>query len=116
MHQDKCVEIARQAAVDCGERHDYMPATDLLAETWQPHRWVVDAMLLAADEAERERDAFKAGNTELLGLWMKLLAGDDIIDVQERVREKMAGMGFPRFLCGFFTRKIPKLERWQPAG
>ena len=49
MHQDKCVEIARQAAVDCGERHDYMPATELLAETWTPHRWVVDAMLLAAD-------------------------------------------------------------------
>lgn len=93
MHQDKCVEIARQAAVDCGERHDYMPATDLLAETWQPHRWVVDAMLLAADEAERERDAFKAGNTELLGLWMKLLAGDDIIDVQERVREILTGAG-----------------------
>lgn len=68
MHQDKCVELARQAAVDCGERHDYMPATELLAETWHPHRWVVDAMLLAADEAERERDAFKAGNTELLEL------------------------------------------------
>ncbi len=36
--------------------------------------------------------------------------------MQERVREKMAELGFPRFLCGFFTRKIPKLERWQPAG
>lgn len=24
MHQDRCVELARQAAVDCGERHDYM--------------------------------------------------------------------------------------------
>ena len=36
--------------------------------------------------------------------------------MQDRVREKMAEMGFPRFLCGFFTRKIPKLERWQPAG
>lgn len=93
MHQDKCVELAREAAVTCGERHDYMPATDLLAETWKPHRWVVDAMLLAADVAERERDSYKAGNTELLGLWMKLLAGDDIIDVQERVREILAGAG-----------------------
>ncbi len=36
--------------------------------------------------------------------------------MQDRVREKMAEMGFPRFLSGFFTRKIPKLERWQPAG
>lgn len=93
MHQDKCVEIARQAAVDCGERHDYMPATELLAETWHPHRWVVDAMLLAADEAERERDAYKSGNTELMGLWMKLLAGTDLIDVQERVREILTGAG-----------------------
>ena len=93
MHQDRCVELARDAAVECGERHDYMPATDLLAETWSPHRWVVDSMLKAADEAERERDAFKSGNTELLGLWMKLLAGDDIIDVQERVREILTGAG-----------------------
>ena len=33
--------------------------------------------------------------------------------MQERVRQKMAEMGFPGFLAGFFTRKIPKLERWQ---
>jgi hypothetical protein len=32
------------------------------------------------------------------------------------VRLKLAEMGFPRFLCGFFTRKIPKLERWHSAG
>lgn len=93
MHQDRCTELAREAAVACGERHDYMPATDLLAETWQPHRWVVDAMLLAADEAERERDRYKAGNTELLALWMKLLDGQDIFDVQERVREILTGAG-----------------------
>ena len=28
MHQDRCVELAREAAVACGERHDYMPATE----------------------------------------------------------------------------------------
>lgn len=77
MHQDRCVQLAREAAVDCGERHDYMPATELLAETWQPHRWVVDAMLLAADEAERERDAFKAGNTELLEALMRYAEGQE---------------------------------------
>lgn len=96
MHQDKCVELAREAAVACGERHDYMPATDLLAETWHPHRWVVDAMLLAAHEAEQERDGYKAGNTELLELWLKLLAGEDIIDVQERVREILEGAALLR--------------------
>lgn len=93
MHQDKCVELARQAAVDCSERHDYMPATDLLAETWQPHRWVVDAMLLAAHEAETERNQYRAGNTELLELFMKLHAGLDLVDVMERVREILAGAG-----------------------
>jgi hypothetical protein len=36
--------------------------------------------------------------------------------MQERVRLKLMEMGFPRFLCGFFTRKIPKLERWHSAG
>ncbi|WP_227872216.1 zinc ribbon domain-containing protein [Paenibacillus albus] len=33
--------------------------------------------------------------------------------MQEFVKGKMVGMGFPRFLTGFFTRGIPKLERWQ---
>jgi len=36
--------------------------------------------------------------------------------MQERVRQKMAEMGFPSFLAGFFTRKIPKLGRWQSNG
>lgn len=75
MHQARCVELARQAAVDCGERHDYMPVTRLLAEVWHPHRWVVDAMLLAAHDAEQERDRYKAGNTTLLGLVMKFCEG-----------------------------------------
>lgn len=92
MHQDRCVDLAREAAVACGERHDYMPATDLLAETWQPHRWVVDAMLLATDEAERDRDAYKAGNTELLELLMKLHAGQHE-SILPRVREILAGAG-----------------------
>ena len=77
MHQDRCVELAREAAVACGERHDYMPTTELLAETWQPHRWVIDAMLLAADEAERERDEYRAGNTELLEALMRYAEGQE---------------------------------------
>lgn len=35
--------------------------------------------------------------------------------MQERVRDKMVGMGFPKFLTGFFTRRIPKLGRWSGA-
>jgi len=34
-------------------------------------------------------------------------------EMQARVAEKLTGMGFPRFIGGFFTRGIPKLERWQ---
>ena len=31
----------------------------------------------------------------------------------ERVRQKMKEMHIPGFLGGFFTRKIPNLERWR---
>ena len=118
MHQDQCVEIARGAAVACHERHDCMPPTPLLAEVWMPHRWVVDAMLLAAHVAEQERDRYKAGNTELLGLWMKLLDGQDIIDVQERVREILEGAGLLRDgkpdWAALEARK-PKQKTWEEA-
>lgn len=33
--------------------------------------------------------------------------------MQEIVRSKLVGMGFPRFMSGFFTRGIPNLERWR---
>jgi len=32
--------------------------------------------------------------------------------MQERVKGKLKEVGFPGFLAGFFTRKVPKLERW----
>lgn len=34
-------------------------------------------------------------------------------EMQIRVRDKLAEMGFPRFIGGFLTRGIPKLARWQ---
>jgi hypothetical protein len=33
--------------------------------------------------------------------------------MKERVKGKIKEMGFPGFLAGFFTRGIPKLERWK---
>jgi len=33
--------------------------------------------------------------------------------MQERVKGKIKEMGFPAFLSGFFTRGLPKLERWK---
>lgn len=62
--QAKYVEIARQSAVACHERHDYMPGTARQAETWQPHRWAIDAMLCAADVSRRERDALLEMNAK----------------------------------------------------
>jgi len=29
------------------------------------------------------------------------------------VKDKMKEMGFPGFLAGFFTKGIPKLDRWK---
>ena len=33
--------------------------------------------------------------------------------MQEFVKGKLKEMGFPGFLAGFFTKSIPKLERWK---
>ena len=33
--------------------------------------------------------------------------------MKELVKGKITEMGFPGFLAGFFTSKIPKLERWK---
>jgi hypothetical protein len=33
--------------------------------------------------------------------------------MQERVKEVMKKMRIPGFLAGFFTKGIPKLERWK---
>ena len=33
--------------------------------------------------------------------------------MQERVRQKLREHHFPGFLVGFFSRRIPKLERWR---
>ena len=36
-----------------------------------------------------------------------------ITEMQQFVKEKMKEFGFPGFIAGFFTNKIPQLERWQ---
>lgn len=33
--------------------------------------------------------------------------------MQVHVKQVMKGMGFPGFLAGFFTKGIPRLERWK---
>ena len=34
-------------------------------------------------------------------------------EMKTLVKGKMKEMGFPRFIAGFFTKRIPKLERWK---
>jgi hypothetical protein len=42
-----------------------------------------------------------------------VLADISLTEMQARVREKIVEFGMPGFLAGIFTRKIPKLARWQ---
>ncbi len=37
----------------------------------------------------------------------------DVDQMKSIVKGKLKDMGFPRFLGGFFTMNIPKLERWK---
>lgn len=34
-------------------------------------------------------------------------------EMRERVKGKLKEAGFPGFLAGLFSRKVPKLERWR---
>ena len=39
-----------------------------------------------------------------------------VLEMQERVRTKLKEFGFPSFLAGMMTTKIPKLGRWKATG
>lgn len=36
-----------------------------------------------------------------------------VVEMQALVKTKLKEMGFPGILAGFFTKGIPKLERWK---
>ncbi|MFN0214027.1 MAG: zinc ribbon domain-containing protein [Saprospiraceae bacterium] len=36
-----------------------------------------------------------------------------VVEMKALVKEKLKSFGFPGFIAGIFTRKIPKLERWK---
>ena len=42
-----------------------------------------------------------------------LLPDVTVQQMQARVRAKLIELGIPSFLTGFFTRRIPRLERWR---
>lgn len=64
-------------------------------------------------ERDGSRSIMYCGNCYRNGAYTlpNLTAGEMI----ERVKGKMKEMGFPGFLTGFFTRRIPKLERWKKS-
>jgi hypothetical protein len=37
------------------------------------------------------------------------------VEMQAFVKDKLKSMGFPGFIAGWFTKRIPKLERWKNA-
>jgi hypothetical protein len=37
----------------------------------------------------------------------------NVEQMKARVRDKLIEFGFPKFLTGIFTKRIPKLERWR---
>lgn len=39
-----------------------------------------------------------------------------VTEMQALVKDKIKEFGFPGFIAGFFTKKIPKLERWNKMG
>ena len=45
-----------------------------------------------------------------------ILPNLSVEQMQERVSQKLGEMGFPKFVGAIFTRRIPKLERWQQTG
>ena len=50
---DRLIEIARKAALNSTRRYSYMPAIQEDANSWLPHRWVVEAMRDAVFAAEQ---------------------------------------------------------------
>ena len=49
---DQLIEIARKAALNSTHRYSYMPAIQEDANSWSPHRWVIEAMRAALKMAK----------------------------------------------------------------
>ena len=52
MTRNQAIEIARQRALNAREGHGYLPVTEADAQTWMPHEWVIDAILLATMQCD----------------------------------------------------------------
>lgn len=117
MQDQRCIKIAREEAMDCEERHDYMPRSDMDAASWKPHLWVVYAMQRAADEAERERDQYRAGNTALLKALMYAHEDKDDANALRVQALREAGMLNADGSCNWqaLDARTPKPLTWAQA-
>jgi hypothetical protein len=117
MNHDQCLRIAREEAMDCPERHDYMPKSEMDAASWKPHQWVVDAMQRAAVEAERERDQYRAGNTALLTALMYANEDKDDANALRGQALREAGMLNEDGSCNWLALEArkPKQQTWAEA-
>ncbi|MEV5029584.1 zinc ribbon domain-containing protein [Paenibacillus sp. LPE1-1-1.1] len=73
-------------------------------------------MPLARDEqgggTERNGDRSKTYCSHCYENGVFTLPDLTVDQMKDRVKQKLVEFGFPKFLTGFFTRNIPKLERW----
>lgn len=93
----KFKELAREAALECYVKYNYLPASKEAAENWHPHVWVTDAMQKAcASESERARtaelraDAAEAELAKIGGDYCKrtdelICANEKLADAEQRV-------------------------------
>lgn len=59
MKRSRIIEICREAALQSEERHEYMPRDPHEKENFDPHWWIIEAVIAAVEESAR-RDHFAA--------------------------------------------------------
>ena len=54
MMRGQAVEFLRSQALKAGKQgaHDYLPKNEKDADTWQPHEWMVDALIESANKSQ----------------------------------------------------------------
>ena len=73
MKRNEAIEIARRAALESVENHNYIPSSKNEAETFNPHEWVIDAITKARDENVKQVN-FGANHSILADLERDILA------------------------------------------
>lgn len=73
MKRNEAIEIARKSAFEHGKSHSYTPSDEGDVESFQPHEWVVNAIIKASGE-NVEKANFGANHSILADLERDILA------------------------------------------